>query len=97
MRLTFKQASTDFDRAVAATSEGPVYIESEGKDVAVLLSPEQYAALAVGAARIARPELERLMAASIARHGSVYQALARWEAENEPPEPDDRGTKAGVK
>lgn len=87
MRLPVKQALTEFDRVLAATSEGPVYIESEGKDVAVLLSPEQYAALAAHAAPMPRTELERIMAASIARHGSVYQALARWEAENEPPAP----------
>lgn len=90
MRLTVKQAVTEFDRVIAATSEGPVFIESEGKDVAVLLSPEQHAALAARAARMPRTELERIMAASIARHGSVYAALARWEAENELPAPDDR-------
>lgn len=54
-----------------------MHIESKGKDVAVLLSPEQYAALAGPAAPLPRAELERLMAASIARHGSVYRALAK--------------------
>lgn len=85
MRLTVQQAVADFDRTVAATADGPVHIESVGKDVAVLLSPKQYAALAGPVARIPQAELERLMAASIERHGSVYRALAKWEAENEPP------------
>lgn len=86
MRLTAEQAMADLDKAIEATANGPVHIESEGKNVAVLLSPEQYAALAGPVARIPRAELERLMAASIERHGSVYRALAKWEAENEPPE-----------
>lgn len=86
MRLTVEQAVVDFDRTLTATADGPVHIEVAGKDVAVLLSPEQYAALAGPVARVPRAELERLMAASTERHGSVYRALAKWEAENEPPE-----------
>jgi hypothetical protein len=76
----------DLDEAIVATVDGPVHTEVAGKDVAVLLSPEQYAALAGPVARVPRAELERLMAASTERHGSVYRALAKWEAENEPPE-----------
>lgn len=86
MRLTAEQAIVDLDKTIEATANGPVHIESQGKDVAVLLSPEQYEALTGGVARISRAELERLMAASVERHGSVYRALAKWEAENEPPE-----------
>ncbi|GLQ10204.1 hypothetical protein GCM10007913_21360 [Devosia yakushimensis] len=86
MRLTAEQAMADLDKAIEATANGPVQIESDGKDVAVLLSPEQYAALAGPVARVPRAELERLMATSMERHGSIYRALAKWEAENEPPE-----------
>lgn len=86
MRLTIQQAMADFDGTMAATADGPVHIEREGKDVAILLSPEQYATLTGPVARVPRAELERLMAASIERHGSVYRALAKWEAKNEPPE-----------
>ncbi|KFC71248.1 hypothetical protein FF80_00691 [Devosia sp. LC5] len=52
MRLTAEQAMADLHKAIEATIDGPVHIESEGKDVAVLLSPEQYAALAGPAARV---------------------------------------------
>ena len=86
MRLTIGQALADFDGAIAATAEGPVHIASAGKDVAVLLSPERYAALGGGGARVPRAELERLMKASMERHDPVYRALAKWEAENEPPD-----------
>lgn len=85
MRLTVEQAVADLDKTIEAATNGPVHIERGGKDVAVLLSPAQYEALIGHVAHISRPEFERLMAASIERHGSVYRALTKWEAENEPP------------
>ena len=56
---------------------GPVRIQKNGRDVAVVLSAEQYSALqAAGAAKV-RPAIDDLMQRSLARRKSLYEALAK--------------------
>ena len=56
----------------------PVHIQKNGHDVAVVLSPEYYAALtAQSNASTVRPIVETLMAQSTERRKSLYEALAK--------------------
>jgi hypothetical protein len=55
-----------------------VRIQKNGRDVAIVLSPEQYGALvAQSATAKVRPMVEALMARSIERRKSLYEALAK--------------------
>jgi len=56
----------------------PVRIQKNGRDVAIMLSPEQYGALVANSnAPKVRPIVETLMAKSIERRRSLYEALAK--------------------
>ncbi|MCS6757914.1 MAG: hypothetical protein MO852_01475 [Candidatus Devosia euplotis] len=60
------------------TQTEPVRIQKNGRDVAIVLSPEQYAALIVQSnAPKVRPIVETLMARGIERRKSLYEALAK--------------------
>ncbi len=61
--------------------DGPIHVLQDGVDVAVLLSPADYQAL-LARGRIVRPQVRKLLEQSIRKHGEVYVALARWEAEH---------------
>lgn len=52
-------------------------VQRQGRDVAVVLSPEEFRRLAEAARGKANPAVERLHAEGAARWASVYEALAK--------------------
>ena len=76
--MTATDAKNKFGQLLEMARTEPVRIQKNGRDVGVMLSPEQYAALTERAAEPrVRPIVEQLLAKSIERRKSLYEALAR--------------------
>lgn len=71
-------AKNRFGQLLELARTEPVHVQKNGRDVGVMISPEQYkkfVELSTGP-RI-RPIVDELLAKSIERRRSLYQALAR--------------------
>jgi len=76
--MTATEAKNRFGQALEMAQASPVHIQKNGRDVAVLLSPEEYRRLEAGKdAPKVRPAVEALLARSIERRGALYKALAK--------------------
>lgn len=76
--MTATDAKNKFGQVLEMAQAEPVRIQKNGRDVAVVLSAEQYGALvAQSDAPKVRPVIETLMARSIERRRSLYEALAK--------------------
>lgn len=76
--MTATDAKNKFGQVLEMAQAEPVRIQKNGRDVAVVLSPEQYNALVEQSAPPkVRPMIETLMARSIERRKSLYEALAK--------------------
>lgn len=79
----------DFDSLLRLTQQQPVHVQEGNRDVAVVVSPEEYQRL-TGEARVktVNPLIIEQFQKSLVERGSVYEALARWEAEHPEASPD---------
>lgn len=76
--VTATEAKNRFGQVLDMAQAGPVRIQKSGRDVAVVLSAEQYATLTAQAPQPkVNPLIERLHAKSVERWGKVYEALAK--------------------
>jgi len=76
--MSATDAKNKFGQMLDMAQAEPVRIQKNGRDVAVVLSAEQYAALqASGSAPRVRPAIEELMSRSVKRRKSLYEALAK--------------------
>jgi prevent-host-death family protein len=76
--ITATDAKNRFGQVLEMAQAEPVRIQKNGRDVAVVLSPEQYNRLVEQAGTVkVRPIVEKLMARSIERRRSLYEALAK--------------------
>jgi prevent-host-death family protein len=76
--MTATDAKNKFGQVLEMAQAEPVAIQKNGRDVAYVVSAEQYKALLEkSAAPKVRPAIERLMARSIERRRSLYEALAK--------------------
>lgn len=76
--ITATDAKNKFGQVLDMAQAEPVRIQKNGRDVAVVLSAEQYGQLvAQGEEPKVRPMVEKLMARSIERRRSLYEALAK--------------------
>ena len=76
--ITATEAKNKFGQVLEMAQAEPVRIQKNGRDVAVVLSPEQYGALVANSnAPKVRPIVETLMAKSIERRRALYEALAK--------------------
>ena len=76
--ITATEAKNKFGQVLEMAQAEPVRIQKNGRDVAIVLSPEQYGALvAQKDVPKVRPIVETLMARSIERRKSLYEALAK--------------------
>lgn len=85
-RMVVGQPESELDAMIEAARTEPLEIVHEGVGAAIMLSPEMFQALIGKAPSPARPEVERLMRKSMEKHDQIYRALAKWEAQHEPPE-----------
>ncbi|MDB5529655.1 MAG: hypothetical protein JWR51_2758 [Devosia sp.] len=76
--ITATDAKNKFGQMLEMAQAEPVRIQKNGRDVAVVMSPEQYDTLVNREPQPkVRPLVETLMARSIARRRSLYEALAK--------------------
>jgi prevent-host-death family protein len=76
--ISATDAKNKFGEVLEMARKEPVRIQKNGRDVAVMLSAEEYAELAERAGAIkVRPLVDKLLARSIERRRSLYQALAK--------------------
>jgi prevent-host-death family protein len=76
--ITATEAKNKFGQVLEMAQAEPVRIQKNGRDVAIVVSPEQYAALVEGSdtPRV-NPLIVKLHGESIKRWGKVYEALAK--------------------
>lgn len=70
-------AKNRFGQLLDMAQAEPVRVQRQGRDIAVVLSPEEFRRLAEAARGRVNPAVERLHAESAARWASVYEALAK--------------------
>ncbi len=76
--ISATDAKNRFGQMLEAARTEPVHIQKNGRDVAVMLSPEEYKRLQENAAKPAvNPLVARLHKESVERFGKVYEALAK--------------------
>lgn len=76
--ITATEAKNKFGQLLELAQAEPVRVQKNGRDVAIVLSPEQFEAMRAGADKPkVRPAIEALMQRSIERRRSLYEALAR--------------------
>ncbi len=76
--MTATDVKNRFGEALDTAQREPVMIRKNGRNVAVLLSAEEYETLSArGAPPKVRPRVAKLLAESIVKHDALYKALAR--------------------
>lgn len=76
--MTATDAKNKFGQVLEMAQSEPVAIQKNGRDVAYVVSAEQFNALRERAdTPKVRPAIERLMARSMERRKSLYEALAK--------------------
>jgi antitoxin Phd len=76
--ITATDAKNRFGQLLEMARSEPVHVQKDGRDVAVVISPQQYRQfLDASTAPKVRPVVEELLAESIARRRSLYEALAK--------------------
>lgn len=70
-------AKNQFGQLMQAAQSEPVRIVKNGRDVAVVLSAEEYQRLIEAAGSQVNPAVAELHAKSVKRWGRVYEALAK--------------------
>jgi antitoxin Phd len=70
-------AKNRFGELIDMAQAEPVRVQRQGRDVAVVLSPEEFRRLSEAAAGRVSLAVERLHAASAKRWSKVYEALAK--------------------
>lgn len=70
-------AKNRFGQLIDMAQAEPVRVQRQGRDIAVVISPEEFRRLAEAARGRVNPAVERLHAESAARWARVYEALAK--------------------
>lgn len=74
--LTASAARARFGELIDMAQAAPVRVQRQGRDVAVVLSPEEFRRLSEAASGKASPAVQKLHAESARRWAKVYKALA---------------------
>jgi antitoxin Phd len=75
--LTATAARARFGELIDMAQAEPVRITRRGRDVAIVLSPEEFRRISEAATRKVNPAVKRLHAESVKRFSRVYEALAK--------------------
>ena len=70
-------AKNSFGQLIDMAQAGPVRVQRQGRDVAIVMSPEEFRRMAEAARGKVNPAVGRLHAESAKRWASVYEAQAR--------------------
>ncbi len=76
--ISATDAKNRFGQVLEAARSEPVHIQKNGRDVAVMLSPEEYRRLQESSTTpVVNPLVAKLHRESVERFGKVYEALAK--------------------
>lgn len=76
--MTATDAKNRFGQLLEMARVEPVHVQKNGRDVAVVLSPERYRAIVANSvAPRVNPLIVKLHAESVQRWGKVYEALSK--------------------
>jgi prevent-host-death family protein len=76
--ITATEAKNKFGQALEMAQAAPLHIQKNGRDVAVLVSPEEFARLRSESVKpVVNPMVAKLHEESLRRYGKVYEALAK--------------------
>lgn len=75
--LSASDAKNRFGQLLDLAQAGPVRVQRQGRDVAIVMSPEEYRRMADAARGKVNPAVEKLHAESVSRWARVYEALAK--------------------
>lgn len=75
--ISATDAKNRFGQVLEMAQSEPVRIQKNGRDVAVVLSAEQYSALTASNGPRVNPLIVKLHGESVKRWGRVYEALAK--------------------
>ena len=76
--ITATDAKNRFGQLLEMARAEPVHVQKNGRDVAVVISPEEFARYReVMAGPKVRPAIEELLQRSIEKRKSLYEALAK--------------------
>jgi prevent-host-death family protein len=75
--LTATDAKNRFGELIDMAQAEPVRVQRQGRDVAVVLSPDEFRRLSDAATGRVSPAVQRLHAESARRWAKVYEALAK--------------------
>lgn len=70
-------AKNRFGQLIDMAQAGPVRVQRQGRDVAIVMSPEEFRRMADAARGKVNPAVEKLHGDSARRWASVYEALAK--------------------
>jgi antitoxin Phd len=70
-------AKNRFGQLLDLAQAGPVRVQRQGRDVAIVMSPDEYRRMADAARGKVSPAVEKLHAESATRWARVYEALAK--------------------
>ena len=76
--MTATEAKNRFGQLLEMAQAEPVHVQKDGRDVGIVISPEQYRQFVEATAKPKiSPRVAELHAESVKRWGKVYQALAK--------------------
>ena len=75
--ISATDAKNRFGQVLEMARTEPVHVQKNGRDVAVVLSPEEYRRLRAADAPKIRPKIEELLQRSVEKRRSLYEALAK--------------------
>ena len=70
-------AKNRFGQLIDMAQAEPVRVQRQGRDVAIIMSPDEFRRMAEAARGKVNPAVERLHAESAKRWATVYEALAK--------------------
>ena len=77
-KVTASDAKNRFGQVLEMARTEPVHVQKNGRDVAVVISPEEFERLQEAVARPkVRPAIEELLQRSVKKRKSLYEALAK--------------------
>jgi prevent-host-death family protein len=77
-KMNATEAKNRFGQLLEMAQAEPVHVQKNGRDVGIMISPEQYEKLLeLSSAPKVRPIVDELLTRSVERRRSLYQALAR--------------------
>ena len=76
-RMSTTSARARFSHLLELAQSEPVRITRHGREVAIVMSPEEFRRMAEAARRNVNPAVERLHAESAKRWATLYEALAK--------------------